>query len=354
MKNVRGERWEDVVEGEISPEGVNRLQAILGKCLWWIAICSKVESLDHVFRISEWWGYGIPKVVGCDKTLWTSVLLATSYETLFRVISNVCCENRMDTMIFPIGTNHHDTCLSSLNQRFQQGLHTLVEEIVSFDSTFFLIKTLEFCDWEVAKQNCCTFWLFVTSVLANVPNGGIHRPPLFIASKPRKVCLVWGYVDWWYCRTGRKFPLKMFQICQSDFVMQEYLNASTCLSLPPPISCHHLTVYSILQLIILIMLLWCIFHPILEHWVPNQPTHTLNRIPSPELNFLNNRVAILIQAVSSDFEDFAHPLWAFRGMLIFLKNVCLFWADGQAPDWILIKVQHHEINTNTSAYQLQF
>ena len=53
-----------------------------------------------------------------------------------------------------------------------------------------------------------------------------------------------------------------------------------------------------------------VFHPILERWVPNQLTHTLNRIPLPELNFLNDRVAILIQAVSSDFEDFARPLWA--------------------------------------------
>ena len=63
----------------------------------------------------------------------------------------------MDTTTFPIGTNHHDTCLSSLDQRFQQGLHTLVEETVSFDSAFFLIKTLEFRDWEVAKQNRCAF-----------------------------------------------------------------------------------------------------------------------------------------------------------------------------------------------------
>ena len=63
----------------------------------------------------------------------------------------------MDTTTFPIGTNHHDTRLSSLNQRFQQGSHTLVEETVSFDSAFFLIKTLEFHDWEVAKQNRCMF-----------------------------------------------------------------------------------------------------------------------------------------------------------------------------------------------------
>ena len=63
----------------------------------------------------------------------------------------------MDTTTFPIGTNHHNTHLSSLDQRFQQGSYTLVEETVSFDSAFFLIKTLEFRDWEVAKQNHCMF-----------------------------------------------------------------------------------------------------------------------------------------------------------------------------------------------------
>ena len=121
----------------------------------------------------------------------------------------------------------------------------------------------------------------------------------------------------------------MCRIRQSDFVIQEYLNASTCLSLPPPIPCRHLTVYSILQLIILVMLLRCVFHPILERWAPNQLTHALNRIPSPELNFLNDRVAILVQVVSSDFEDFARPLWASGETVNFLKE-CVFvlgrWA----------------------------
>ena len=113
-------------------------------------------------------------------------------------------------------------------------------------------------------------------------------------------------------------------------VTHKYLNASTCLDLPPPIPCGHLAVYSIPQLLILIVLLRCVFHPILECRVPNQLTHTLNRIPSPELNFLDDRIAVLVLAVSSDFKDFTFPLWALGETINFLEERMLVssrWAS---------------------------
>jgi len=103
-------------------------------------------------------------------------------------------------------------------------------------------------------------------------------------------------------------------------VTSEYLNASTCLDLPPPITCRHLIVDPVVQLLILIAFLGSKLHPILERWVPNQLAHTVNRIPSPEFNLLDNSVAIFILAVSGDFEDFASPLRAFGEAIDFLEE----------------------------------
>ena len=116
--------------------------------------------------------------------------MTTGYKTLLRVISDVRCEDRIDTATFPISTNHQNTGLPSLNQGFQQGLHTFVEEAISLGSVFFLIEALEFRDWEVTEKNCCTFQLFMTGVLADVPNSDVYRPSLFIASESGKVRLV--------------------------------------------------------------------------------------------------------------------------------------------------------------------
>lgn len=73
----------------------------------------------------------------------------------------------------------------------------------------------------------------------------------------------------------------------------------------------------------------CILHPIFECRISNQLADTLNRVPSPKFNFLDNWFAILILAVSSDFEDFALPLWALWKAIDFLEE-CTFvlgrWA----------------------------
>ena len=96
----------------------------------------------------------------------------------------------MDTATPPIGADYHNTGLPSLNQRFQKRSHAFVEQAITFDSTPFLINALEFRDRDIAKENGSTFRLLVTSVLADVPNGNVYWPPLLIASKPGKVCLV--------------------------------------------------------------------------------------------------------------------------------------------------------------------
>ena len=53
VKDVGSEGGEDVTEGEIFPEWVNDSQAILCKVLWRVTICSEVECLESVARVSE-------------------------------------------------------------------------------------------------------------------------------------------------------------------------------------------------------------------------------------------------------------------------------------------------------------
>jgi len=71
------------------------------------------------------------------------------------------------------------------------------------------------------------------------------------------------------------------------------------------------------------MLFWSVFHPILERRVPNQLSNTFHRVPSPQLNFLNDGVAVFILAISSDLKDFTRPLWTLRKAINFLEECVL-------------------------------
>ena len=104
---------------------------------------------------------------------------------------------------------------------------------------------------------------------------------------------------------------------------------STCLDLPPPIPCCHLTIHSVLQLLVFIMLFRCVFHLILECRISNQLTHTLNWVPLPELDFFNDSIAVLILVISNNFENFTCPLWALQKTVNLLKKCMLVlgrWA----------------------------
>jgi len=103
-------------------------------------------------------------------------------------------------------------------------------------------------------------------------------------------------------------------------VTNQYLNASTCLDLPPPVTCCHLIVHPVFQVLVLVMLFRSVFHPILECRVPNQLSNTFHWVPSPQLNFLDDGVAVFILAISSDLEDFACPLWTLRKAINFLEE----------------------------------
>ena len=103
-------------------------------------------------------------------------------------------------------------------------------------------------------------------------------------------------------------------------VIDEYLNARTCLDLPPPVTCCHLIIHPVIQVLILIVFFRHISHPTLKHRVSNQLSHTFNWVPSPELHFINNGVTIFILTVSSDLEDFACPLWTLGEAVNFLEK----------------------------------
>ena len=103
------------------------------------------------------------------------------------------------------------------------------------------------------------------------------------------------------------------------------------------------------------MFLWCVFHPILKCRVPNQLTNTLDRIPSPELNFLNDQFAVLVFAVPSDLENFTRPCWAFGKTVDFLEERMLVLCGWTGAGLNLCEIQHHKIGAvNTGTYRLQF
>ena len=76
---------------------------------------------------------------------------------MFRIISDIRCKYWVDTTPFPIGTNHHDANLSSLNQRGQQRLHALVKEAIPLNGAVLLVETLKLRDWEVSKEDSRMF-----------------------------------------------------------------------------------------------------------------------------------------------------------------------------------------------------
>ena len=117
-------------------------------------------------------------------------MFATGDEALLGIVGDVRRKDGVDSAPFPIGTNHRDPGISGLNQGIQQRLHALVKQAIPFDCPVLLIKTFKLCDWKVPEEDGCAFRLFTTCILANVPNGDVDRPPLFIARKLRQVCFI--------------------------------------------------------------------------------------------------------------------------------------------------------------------
>lgn len=79
------------------------------------------------------------------------------------------------------------------------------------------------------------------------------------------------------------------------------MNSFMYLELPPPVCRPHLINNPRSPIRILEKLLQCIRDELLEGWVAQQLTDTLDRITVPELNLLSSSIAIVINRVADEF-----------------------------------------------------
>src|SRR5882724_9319370 len=90
----------------------------------------------------------------------TVPFIVASHETLFRKVSNICCEDRENMKNEPIRTNHIYPIIPSLLQWLQKQAHAVMEDLIACELPLRLRKTFQLGDRNVTNEDCGSFgWL---------------------------------------------------------------------------------------------------------------------------------------------------------------------------------------------------
>jgi len=118
-----------------------------------------------------------------DCAPWTGILLATYHEALFRVISDVCCKDRVDFAYETISTVHPDTITASPHQQPHKNLHCLMKELILFYRSFLFREALKLQCRNIPKQSHCACRKLVPGFTVHVSNIKVHQVSLLVTTK---------------------------------------------------------------------------------------------------------------------------------------------------------------------------
>lgn len=120
-----------------------------------------------------------------NETLGTSILLDACNETLFRVISEVSCEDGEDQPDFAIRAEDFNAVSTGLDKWLEQHAHAVVKQLVLNRGPPGSRKLIEFCNREISEQDHSVFGRFSASRLFDVTNGYVNRPCVLVSAESR-------------------------------------------------------------------------------------------------------------------------------------------------------------------------
>jgi hypothetical protein len=128
VENVGCDTSEYVGVGEIFPEWfVDRTDAFVLECVNMSASPFLFKNPEGSFLVSHGKLHWLPTLRWSYSTFRAKVFLTVCHKTLFRVISNIRGQYRVDQTSISICASHHNTFSACLNQWLEDLAHAVME-----------------------------------------------------------------------------------------------------------------------------------------------------------------------------------------------------------------------------------
>jgi hypothetical protein len=131
VQQVRREALEDIGMREIGPErssnGVQPGLSELGSC--GPKKYASMQIIHHATMVPCFSSLMVPAFVCWYVALKTATCFAACNETLFRIVGNICCQDRKAVSGKPVCTRHHHARLTGLLQRRKNMIHAEMKQV---------------------------------------------------------------------------------------------------------------------------------------------------------------------------------------------------------------------------------
>ena len=171
-----------------------------------VGILDDAESMFWISGISQLF---VLQIICWLLTFGACTIFGTWNQTLFWIISNISCQDRMDSPLVSISTIHIHTFFSCLNERLEDKTHWVMEE--SQNSIFFFLLgyafTMDFGGWEICNKNSSMFWWFLAYSFWYVSKSKVDRICRFVTRKLGKLSFICCNYYWSNSASCRKLAL---------------------------------------------------------------------------------------------------------------------------------------------------